>query len=355
MGILKFRALIVLFFAEAGCVPTFDDNLSTLDKPTVLAVQAEPAEAAPGQQVQLTGLVGTTDAHATAPELDWGLCIARKPLTELGPVNPVCIQAASGAPADSIVALGSGATVTATVPMDACRLFGPSLPAPKNGEPSGRPVDPDPTGGFYQPVGVTLVDTQVTSLGAIRIFCPPSGLDQEQASAFTSSYRRNQNPALSDISVLDAAGGATPVPDDPEALHVDAGKVVHFQASWAACPIAVTCGDGICGSGEDQNGCPDDCATPKGCTGAETYAWFNPGSRKLETRHESVRVSWFASAGRFDHAVTGRDEDEFATSTTDNVWTAPAASGDIRFWLVVRDARGGQTSRSFLVSVGKGG
>ena len=350
MGILKLRALALLAPLATGCVPTFDDNLSTLHEPTVLAIVSEPAEAAPGDLVQLTGLVGSPDAEGTTPELDWGLCIARKPLTELGPVNPVCIQAPSEAPT-SITALGTGASVSAAVPMDACRLFGPSLPEPMNGEPAGRPVDPDPTGGFYQPIGVTLPDTQVTSLGAVRIFCPPSGLDQDQAAKFNGSYRRNQNPSLDAIERLSASGQAQPLPEDPEPLLAARGEGLHFRASWAICPTSAACGDGVCGAGEDKSNCADDCMIPKGCTGAESYAWFNPDSRLLETKHESIRVSWFASAGRFEHAVTGRDEPEFASHTTDNGWTAPQAAGTVRLWLVIRDARGGQTFRSFTVSV----
>ena len=353
MGILKHRVLVVLSVLAplaTGCVPTFDDNLSTLHEPTLLAIQSEPAEAAPGEAVQLTALVASPEAEGTSPEPTWGMCVARKPLTELGPVNPICVQAPSGAPA-SILALGEGASVSAALPMDACRLFGPSLPEPMNGEPAGRPVDPDPTGGFYQPIGVTLPDTQVTSLGAVRIFCPPSGLDQEQAAKFNGNYRRNQNPELADIQLLSPPGQAQPFPEAPEPVPVTRGGALRVRGSWAICPSSVECGDGVCGAGEDRNNCADDCLKPKGCTGAESYAWFNPESRALETKHESIRVSWFASAGRFQHAVTGRDEGEFTASSTENAWTAPQAPGTVRLWLVIRDARGGQSFRSFLISV----
>ena len=64
-----------------------------------------------------------------------------------------------------------------------------------------------------------------------------------------------------------------------------------------------------------------------------------------------ARVSWFSTAGHFQDAVTGRDEAEFDQTTTADLWTAPAAAGDLRVWAVIRDSRGGQSSRSFLVSV----
>ena len=161
--------LVAVLLAVAGCVPTFDDNLSLVREPIVLAVQSEPAEAAPGESVRLTVLAVTGNADNPAPEATWGLCVARKPLTELGPVNPICIRPPNQAP-NAIVPLGTGASVQATLPApgqpgllgsSACQLFGPSLPEAMNGEPAGRPVDPDPTGGFYQPVGVTLLENGV--------------------------------------------------------------------------------------------------------------------------------------------------------------------------------------------------
>ena len=107
----------------------------------------------------------------------------------------------------------------------------------------------------------------------------------------------------------------------------------------------------MCGPREDRSNCAEDCTTPKGCTGAEDYAWFNPESRSVETRHESIRVSWFSTAGRFEDAVTGREEDEFAQTATEDIWTAPETTGNVRVWAVIRDARGGQSFSSFLVSV----
>lgn len=343
-------ALTLALLGVNACVPTFDDNLPLVDKPTLIAIQAEPAEAAPGKDVQLSALVATPDPSGPTPKLSWGLCTARKPLTELGPVNPVCIQAPTNAEKD-IVDLGGGTAVKATLPMDACRLFGPSLPEPMNGEPAGRPVDPDPTGGFYQPVSVTLLDSAVTSMGSVRIFCPPSGLDQEQAAQFNANYRNNQSPSIAQLSARTDSGEILPIPDEPEALSVSANQVLNLQASWHPCPHTAACGDGVCGAGEDRSNCADDCTNPKGCTGAEDYAWFNPDSRVVQQRHESIRVSWFSTAGHFQDAVTGRDESEFDQTTTAGVWTAPASGGELRVWAVIRDSRGGQSFRSFLVHV----
>jgi hypothetical protein len=345
------HAVLLAALSSVACVPTFDDNLPLITSPLVLAVQAEPAEVVPGQSVTLTGLVGSPDPAAADAPLVWGLCTARKPLTELGPVSPTCIQAPSAAP-DSITDLGRGASVTATIPTDACRLFGPSLPPPMNGEPAGRPVDPDPTGGFYQPIGATLPSTGVTTLGAVRIFCPPSGLDLEQARDFNTNYRNNQSPAFDSIGLLNGAGELTPIPAEGESpLRVAPGEALRIQARWAACPTSSTCGDGVCSALEDRNSCADDCSVYRGCSGAESYAFFNLDSRELETQHESIRVSWFSTAGRYETAVTGRSESEYELTDTANIWTAPTTPGQARLWLVMRDARGGQSFSSFLVSV----
>jgi hypothetical protein len=238
----------------------------------------------------------------------------------------VCIQAPNRDPND-IQALGSGSSVMAALPMDACRLFGPSLPDAMNGQPSGRPVDPDPTGGYYQPIGVTLLSNSNTTLGSVRIFCPPSGLDQQEAGDFNANYRRNENPLLDSIEQVSNSGNTSPVPSDPGVLSLSPGQAVTFRASWAACTADAA------------------------CSGAETYVVFNSDSRQLDTHHESIRVSWYATAGHFDNAVTGSDEDQFTTTTTDNTWTAPTTTGDVRVWLVIRDARGGQSFRSFLATV----
>ena len=51
-----------------GCVPTFDDNLPLIVEPTVLALQAEPAEVLPGKDVQLSALVGTPEPNGATPK-----------------------------------------------------------------------------------------------------------------------------------------------------------------------------------------------------------------------------------------------------------------------------------------------
>jgi hypothetical protein len=357
-------AWVLAALMSSACIPTFDDDLSILHAPRVLAVQSSPAEAKPGDSVVLSALVALPDPSAAAPDLDWALCVDRKPLTELGPVNPSCLVPPNS---DSLalLPLGAGAEVSALVPKagwldaagvrhedDACRLFGPNRPEPKPGETAGRPVDPDPTGGYYQPVTVALAGSGNVSLGSVRLACPLPGATPEQSGQYNARYRPNQNPELARVTLL-SSGDPLELSDAPgaPATSVSRGAALALRASFRDCPAAPACGDGICGPLEDKNNCAADCTAPKGCTGAETYAWFDPETRRVVDRRESIRVSWFASAGSFQNAVTGRDETETSTDT-DNVWTAPDAPGAVTLWLVIRDARGGQSFRSFRLAVG---
>jgi len=70
----------------------------------------------------------------------------------------------------------------------------------------------------------------------------------------------------------------------------------------------------------------------------------------LVPHRESMRVSWFASAGSFEHEVTGRDEGDLAT-TTDNSWSAPATAGPVHLWIVLRDSRGGVDFAAYELQV----
>ena len=101
---------------STGCVPTFDDNLSTVSETKVLAVQSEPAEAAPGESVHLSALVATPDVHGGTPKLTWGLCTARKPLSR------AFIPAGNASYADAVLAN----SVSPSTTRHRCRSSSPS-------------------------------------------------------------------------------------------------------------------------------------------------------------------------------------------------------------------------------------
>jgi hypothetical protein len=318
-------ALLALFLAS-GCVPDFDDDLSLVTAPRVLAVKAEPAEAKPNETVALSALVVDPDPQAGPAQAKFALCLARKPLTELGPVSPACLaEPTSGSSA--LMALGEGDGVSATLPSDACRLFGPSRPEPKEGEPAGRPVDPDPTGGYYEPVTVRVEEARDLAVGAIRILCPLPAVTQAQSIEFSSGYRPNRNPEISTLTLVQGSESTTLTADSASAV-LAPGERVTLRVGWPECP-----------------------SEPDGqCAGAESYLWFDPDSRLIAARRESIRVSWFASDGKFENERSGREESEFQTDA-ENTWTAPTTAGEVRLWTVIRDARGGQSWQAFRIEV----
>jgi hypothetical protein len=75
-------------------------------------------------------------------------------------------------------------------------------------------------------------------------------------------------------------------------------------------------------------------------SGAERYAAFDLGSQTVVVHHEAMDVAWYATGGSFDADGTGRTADD-SEVTSDNVWTAPSASGLVHLWVVLRDDRGG--------------
>jgi hypothetical protein len=345
-------AVILLFAMAGGCRPEFDDRLSIVLFPRVLAVQSIPAEAAPKDPVAYRALVAVPEGLPSAEgDLDWALCRARKPLTELGPVSPACLIPQS----PDLVPIGNGATAMATLPADDCRLFGPDPPEPQPGEPAGRPVDPDPTGGYYAPVRVRLASSGsvVDATGQTRLVCDLAQVTREQLIEYRKSYRTNENPAIGSLTIERPSGEEVLAAEGSEAgpTHVRAGERLTLRAGWSPCPAVASCGDGICGEQETAGNCAADCTRPRGCSGAEPYVFIDPLSRKLLPKRESIRVSWFSASGSFDSDHTGRPEEEADTPYSDNGWTAPATPGRARIWVVLRDDRGGVGWQSYAIAV----
>ncbi|RYZ02475.1 MAG: hypothetical protein EOO73_31575 [Myxococcales bacterium] len=345
---MRARALFLFLLASylpllsvGACVPEFDTDLSQISAPRVLAIAASPAEAAGRQTVTLSALVVGPDGEPT-PVLDWRVCLARKALTELGPVSPACLEPRP-ASAD-VQRLPPGNSAEFALDQDVCRSFGPLRPTPKPGEPAGRPVDADVTGGFYQPVVGTLDDS--VTLGAVRITCDPINVNRDQALEYKERYRPNEAPRIASVSIGDDAL----VPDDA-AFELPLGPT-RLRARWNECPTESACGDGLCTEREDKATCAEDCEAPHGCTGAEPYVWYDRENQRVAPRHEGISVAWYTSNGRFESEQTGLDENEAQRRTdTENVWQ-PARPGPATVWLVIRDTRGGLSWKTvrFVVS-----
>jgi hypothetical protein len=284
--------------------------------------------------VTLTALVAAPPgASGHAEELEWAMCLARKPLTELGPVARECITR-FGAGGEIFRRLGRGPAVSSTVPAEACRLFGPLSAPTEAGGVAGRPVDPDLSGGYHEPV---VVGSAVgTALATVRLACGITGVPNAEVVRYNQGYRPNENPELERIEI--ATGGTI----EPAGTRVRAGTRIDLRAVWASCPSQAACGDGLCTTGENQSNCAADCrSSPKGCTGAETYLRANPETRAVEERLEAITVAWYASGGTF------------ASEQTDgtNAWTAPSSPGPVNVWVVLRDDRGGVGWQESVVEV----
>jgi hypothetical protein len=303
-------------FASSACVPDFDDETSRITGTRVLAIRAFPAEAAKNQKVELTALIAAPDGSESEMPA-WSLCVDRKPLSELGPVSPRCLASPASEP-EVVEGLGEGPEVTATLPAKVCQLFGPERPDPKAGEPSGRPVDPDSTGGFYQPVLSWLDSTAV--LGAIRLDCPLSGATREATVAYNERHRANQNPELEAFELVRSDGNSAELGAE-EVPVLAPGEQVRLRARFGDCVDAET------------------------CRGAEDYVLYDREAERLEERRETLVVSWFSSSGELDEERSDRDPAEELPAAT-NTFTAPSESGELRLWAVVRDDRGGVSWRA---------
>lgn len=316
-------ALSLSFFA---CRPALDDDLSRVDGPRILAVQAEPAEARPGEVVTMRALY--TDGTASAPgaPLEWSFCVARRALAEPTSLSAACLEGAEGA----LVPLGRAPEVRGTIPADACRQFGPDRPLGKPGEAAGRAADPDPSGGYYQP-GIVRAPGAGDAIFEVRVRCGLAGATQADVAAFEQTYHVNANPIVSEVVVTHggAAGDVEEVADGAEIVAAP-GETLHIRAAWPACA-----GDAPCG-------------------GAERYPAFDAVARAIVARREAIRISWLATRGRFEDVRSGRDESDEARDV-ETTWTAPSAGASavpVTVWMVVRDSRGGTGLRSLRVRVG---
>lgn len=336
----KFLGLLLPWaLAASACVPEFDTDLSQLTEPKVLAISSSPAEAGADKPLTLTALVAAPEGEP-APRLAWSMCLARKPLTELGPVNPLCFGGDDGS--GSVIELGTGSSVNATLDKDVCKLFGPLRPAPVGNEGAGRPADPDITGGFYQPFVARLGGA--TTLGAVRIDCDLANVNRDESVDYRKRYRSNENPRIAEIARL-TASSVEPLGAEDAPFTVQAGSRLALRASWDECSTKSSCGDGLCTAFEDSTSCAEDCTgTLKGCTGAEPYVWYDAQRQRVLPRREGITIAWYASRGHFEGEQTGLDESEAAArSFTENTYVADAQPGPVTLWLVIRDTRGGQS------------
>jgi hypothetical protein len=300
----SFSLSLSLVLSLSACVPTFAEDPSLVASERVLAVRAEPSEAAPGDTVTLTALDADAAGLVPSPSLDWAPCLMRLPLSEPGPVARACIAG----DADALGDPATGPTASIAISNDACRLFGPD-PPPTG---AGRPVDPDSTGGFVQPVRIALTDGTV-ALAFVRLHCGVAGATREQASELRRRYHANTHPTF--VVTLVHGDGSFQDVVDRVPVDVTAGETLTLRATWPECPDETACG------------------------GAERYARFDR-DRGVVVARESLRASWLGTLGAYAEPRTGRATDD-ETTWTENTWVAPEAPTAGSLFVVVRDDREG--------------
>jgi hypothetical protein len=335
----------------AACQPNLSDTVSIVASSRVLAIKASPAEAAPGVTVHYLALVAAgVGPDAGTPKLVWDYCNARNPLSNLGPVNTECTEPGNA----DLTSLGVGLAASGSLPELACSNFGPNAPAGTaagDGGSAGQPVNPDSTGGYYQPVSVFEASPGAPdTVYFMRISCGFAGANEASQGALTARYHLNTNPEIAallanDVTLQPSTNGAS----NPVTPHTK----LSLEVRWPTCPLVDRCGDGVCGADESVTSCSADCASPggpKGCAGAERYVNFDITSQTVVDQREAIDVAWYASGGAFDQDRTGRAGTDDATSS-DNGWLSPSVPGDVHLWVVLRDDRGGVGWADYAIHV----
>lgn len=319
----------------AACAPNLNDTTSSVSGPTVIAVQSSPAEAPASSSVTYAALVVGPGGDLQSQPVQWSYCNYRNPLSNLGLVAAECVQPGNAA----LQLIGVGDSATGAIPTLACTNFGPNAPPATAAQPAGRPVDPDTTGGYYQPVSVFLSGATGTQIVVyeMRLSCGFSGANQSAQGELGARYHLNENPA---VASLTSNGSALALDTTNTANPVSAGATVPLEVAWQTCPLTDECGDGICGPDETVMACPADCTTPHGCAGAERFVNFDLASQSVLDQREAMQISWYASAGTFDNDSTGRTGTDTDVTSDDN-WHAPSQPGTVHVWIVLNDARGG--------------
>ena len=295
------RYVAMLFVAQcvmlsAACTAPPSQRQFLVEETRIIAVTATPPEGAPGQMVTLQAFFADPRGTSGDQQTTWAVCITPKAPSEDNAVAPACLDA-------GVTQLGPGSpqhSITAMVPVDACARFGPDTPPG-----DFRPRSADPTGGYYQPFRVDAVPLARTAIGMARIVCNLPSAPPELAQMYRTQYRANLAPQF---------GLAAPP-------RVSRDTSVEFTATWTSAD-------------------------------AETYLWFDTASSALVQRRESMRVTWFITAGELPFDASLVDETEAATNTSASTsWHAPVEPGLVTLWAVLRDSRGGSAVQQTQILV----
>jgi hypothetical protein len=206
-------------------------------------------------------------------------------------------------------------------------------PPPVGDQPPVRPRDPDVTGGYYLPVRLGLsvpedlrragmaTEDSIVAFQMQRLYCGLANAPGWAVIQYTKDYTLNQNPVIASLTLQEP--GSDPVVVPPVSVGgapfpVAAGRTVALTANW---PVE----------------------------SVENYPAWDVLKRTLVYHNEAIRVSWYATAGSFEHDITGRGESESETFTN-NTWK-PVGPGPVHMWIVLHDSRGGTDFAGYDIEV----
>jgi hypothetical protein len=284
--------LLVAGGALLACRETSGERASLIADTRILALVAEPAETAPGQSVQYRVLAVDEHGPRDPGAAQLAYCTTPKALGDNRSASEACAERAEGT------------SDIGTIPSDACSRFGPVVPA------GVRPPDPDETGGYYQPVRVALGSS--LAVGLQRVRCPLTNAPFDITRDFRARYVANTNPELTPLAIFHNALAL-----DPDALPRD--RDLTLRVGWTR-------------------------------ASREDYVVYDPVAVQLAPHTESLRVSWFVTAGELMFDQTGRGESD-PLLQTENTWHTPPDGGHVFLWVVLRDARGGTAFASYELDV----
>lgn len=258
----------------SACAREDATNEARVSGPRILAVLADPAEAAPGEQVHYRALLVAADGPHTGTRVRWSLCQTPRAQRENGSVSAAC------ADRDEQPLETHELELDAIIPRDACARFGSETALGQ------RPLDPDHTGGYYQPLRLS-VDDLPSTIVRQRITCPLSNAPIDVAQRFNQRYTPNQAPAIAALRIFlgDEELSADALP---------AHAKVRLELTLAQ-------------------------------EAREIYPLYDALHGRLGTAREQLDVRWYTTSGEL---------------SSDNELSTPGA-GAFWLWLVVRDDRGG--------------
>lgn len=262
--------LLLALLPGCGALPA--PAAATLPTPQVVALRFEPAEATPGSVVKAQAVVLGGSGEAGR----WSRCDERPPASSDLAVAQRCIQS----PSEPVAV---GASVELQVPEEACARFGPESPPPVSGQPPERPVDPDATGGWYQPFVVQLDEHAWVATGRLRLRCTPDRVPASLSATFRAEVPPNRNPKLGGLVRESSVEG-----------------VERWLASWE----------------------PSE---------AEGYRYLLPGETALRSATEQLALSWERVGGETLSIESGAGWSRLT-------WRPGAAAALVA---VLRDDRGG--------------